>query len=375
MAIKRAGGVPAKAAKLIYSGHILSQIRYNICNWSICTKFHINQMGVVMNRSLKTLYNLNPRMATKELYIKTNELDINQLIYFEKCKYVFKITNKKMKTSLLIPTRDTVHNYNTRQRRHLMVPKACTSMKLKGLKCSAIRIFNTLPDDIRNCKGNSNKIKDEPNAEAIIRANIQTGLRIFKEKLPEPMRSVIFSRNPASLEDAIEVLYEGDYADFNPYNSNNRNFYTNKNFYRNNKSYHNTSNTNTNRNANNDYAHKYNYNIAGHNSNFVRYDRGNNNNRNSTNSSNFSSNINRNNSNNNNNSNNYNRDNNYSGFRSQRNLKNQSGNYQNSRSQPIDVDSSPSIIQRANNLEIKNADCSNACSCAEANQRSSLENF
>ena len=98
MAIKRLGGVTYKAGSLIYSAHILSRVRYNLCSWSQCNKFQVEQVGKLMNKALKIIHNLNPRTPTRDLYRLTNQLDINQLIFFEKCKYVYKIKNSLLKS-------------------------------------------------------------------------------------------------------------------------------------------------------------------------------------------------------------------------------------------------------------------------------------
>jgi hypothetical protein len=150
MAIKRAGGFPSNAAKMIYNGFILSKIRYNICSWSHCAKFHTEQIGKVMNKSLKTLYKMGPRTNTRHVYKSTANLDINQLIFFEKCKFIYNITNGNQKSNIILRSRREIHNYNTRSRNNINIPAARTSKKANSLKCSAAKIFNSLPIDIKN---------------------------------------------------------------------------------------------------------------------------------------------------------------------------------------------------------------------------------
>lgn len=152
MAIKRTGGVTKKVAKLVYNGYILSKIRYNITSWSQCSSFHIKQISTIMNKALKTLYKMNMRCSTNEVYKKTHELDLNQLIYFEKCKYIYKILNKKLKSNWILSTREVIHQHNTRNRLKLNVPKTRTSTKNRSLKNSAIKLYNNLPKHIQDCK-------------------------------------------------------------------------------------------------------------------------------------------------------------------------------------------------------------------------------
>lgn len=158
MAIRRSGGVTKRVAKLIYNGYILSKIRYNITSWSHCSNFHQKQIGTIMNKALKILFKMDMRCSTRKVYNDTEELDINQLIYFEKCKYIHKIVNKQTKSNWMLHTRKEIHRYNTRNRFNLNVPIARTSTKHKSLKNSAIKLYNILPKYIKDCK-NIDKFK------------------------------------------------------------------------------------------------------------------------------------------------------------------------------------------------------------------------
>lgn len=44
------------------------------------------------------------------------------------------------------------------------------------------------------------------------RNNARTALNLFKEKMPEPMRTILICRNPESLERAMEILFQSGYA-------------------------------------------------------------------------------------------------------------------------------------------------------------------
>lgn len=50
----------------------------------------------------------------------------------------------------------------------------------------------------------------------LIIANKRTALEVFKRKLAEPMRSIILCRDPSTLEIAMNILYECNYAFYNP---------------------------------------------------------------------------------------------------------------------------------------------------------------
>ena len=82
---------------------------------------------------------------------------------------------------------------------------------------NSVEMYNQIKNILRRL---NNKSKDQPNVEFSVQANNQTALNIFKDKLPEPMRSILFSRNPETLEKALDILVEGNYAYFNPFKNN-----------------------------------------------------------------------------------------------------------------------------------------------------------
>ncbi|CAD7002004.1 unnamed protein product [Ceratitis capitata] len=51
-----------------------------------------------------------------------------------------------------------------------------------------------------------------PAANECAKNNMKTALNIFKEKEPEPMRTILICRNPDSLETAMEILFQSGYA-------------------------------------------------------------------------------------------------------------------------------------------------------------------
>ncbi|KAI8116070.1 hypothetical protein CVS40_11793 [Lucilia cuprina] len=42
--------------------------------------------------------------------------------------------------------------------------------------------------------------------------NMRTALNIFKSKIPEPMKTILFCRNPTDLEQAMDILFQAGYA-------------------------------------------------------------------------------------------------------------------------------------------------------------------
>lgn len=131
---------------------------------------------------------------------------------------------------------------------------------------NSVDFYNVIKHTLRRL---NNKCKEEPNSKTICAANTESALNIFKHKIPEPMRSILFSRNPTTLESAMDILYEGNYAYYNPcrrnyndvrthnrqhpFNNNNnlnRNYRYDNNNNRNYRNYTNSNNNNYYRNYN-----------------------------------------------------------------------------------------------------------------------------
>lgn len=100
------------------------------------------------------------------------------------------------------------------------------------------------------CRLNNAYLLDGRGTNAEIESNRRIVLQAFKSGLPEPVRSVIISRNPTSLTDAYEILRSNGYLNYtnSPKNRNpdKQNF---KQF--NNRNNNNTNNNNRNNNTNN----------------------------------------------------------------------------------------------------------------------------
>lgn len=126
---------------------------------------------------------------------------------------------------------------------------------------------NTLEfySEIQNKLSILNQKSKQENELNDIPRNIITALNVFKRNIAEPMRSILFSRNPQTIENALSILSEGGYLD----NSNNNSFFYNKrNSYQQNKSFNNSNFQNTQKpNFNNNFRQNYQQNDNNYNQN------------------------------------------------------------------------------------------------------------
>lgn len=94
-------------------------------------------------------------------------------------------------------------------------------LKLTKFENSVIDFYNTLQKKLQNLNLKSELEGRREDCET----NKRIALEIFKHKMIEPVKSVLFSRNPQSMEGALSILVEGNYLNY----GNKRNFSKNQN--------------------------------------------------------------------------------------------------------------------------------------------------
>lgn len=86
-------------------------------------------------------------------------------------------------------------------------------MRSVTFKTTTIEFYNEMKDKLRSLNNKSCMIMGgNAGAAQIATNNMQSALNIFKEKIPEPMKTILACRNPDSLEDAMEILFKSGYA-------------------------------------------------------------------------------------------------------------------------------------------------------------------
>lgn len=66
-------------------------------------------------------------------------------------------------------------------------------------------------NDIQRTLGLLNQKCIQNNEQNHIDGNIQTALRVFKQNIAEPMKTILAARNPNTLDNALHILTEGGY--------------------------------------------------------------------------------------------------------------------------------------------------------------------
>lgn len=152
-----------------------------------------------------------------------------------------------------------INNFGER----LNIEELYDNMRAVVFRTNTIEFYNEIKNRLRKLNNKTNLIMGEnPGTAEIAKNNMKSALNIFKAKIPEPMKTILTCRNPDTLEEAMEILFQAGYA----YNGNNirqtenesRNRNLNKQNYKNDNRY-NSSSQRSNSNS------QYKYNSNNHN--------------------------------------------------------------------------------------------------------------
>lgn len=90
-------------------------------------------------------------------------------------------------------------------------------LKSTNFTSNSVEFYNEIKQRLRNLNNKTIlTIGPGPAANECARNNRRTALNVFKEKIPEPMRTILTCRNPETLEGAMEILFQAGYAYSSP---------------------------------------------------------------------------------------------------------------------------------------------------------------
>lgn len=97
-------------------------------------------------------------------------------------------------------------------------------MRSLRFKTNAKSFYDEIITTLRRLNMKTRTIhQNEVGYNALVAANKRTALEIFRNKLIEPMRSIIICRNPNNIENAIKILFDTNYAYYSPNPNQNKN--------------------------------------------------------------------------------------------------------------------------------------------------------
>lgn len=102
-----------------------------------------------------------------------------------------------------------INNFGER----LSVEELFDRLKSSTFKTNSVEFYNDIKHRLRSLNNKTIIILGSgPAANECAKNNMRTALNVFKEKIPEPMKTILTCRNPETLEAAMEILFQSGYA-------------------------------------------------------------------------------------------------------------------------------------------------------------------
>ena len=138
--------------KLLYNSFVEPHLRYLIPCWGNAPEFVIQKLQRLQNKTIKTIFSMDYYTPSKEIYKKTNILNISNLKTLEQVKLIYSMENNTLKTQTKLRKVREYHNHGTRSRENLRNEFARTNKAQNSPVYRGVMTYNGVPSDIVNCK-------------------------------------------------------------------------------------------------------------------------------------------------------------------------------------------------------------------------------
>ena len=121
--------------------------------WDTCTVNSKNKLQRLQNRAARIIQKSSNLMSSDTLSAQLNWCKLETRRLFHKVILMYKCQNNEVEgvnTNLMRHLQ--THNYNTRRKSNIRLPKPKTEQLKRTVSYSAAQIWNSLPTDVRQCK-------------------------------------------------------------------------------------------------------------------------------------------------------------------------------------------------------------------------------
>lgn len=142
---------PKNILMMIYNAHIQSHLSYLALIYTNASDSLLKPLQVLQNRALKIIYRLPPTFHTDELYqqVAKNVLPVKGLGVFQVCTFVHKHLKGELHSNVKFERHSTHHRTRRNATSNLKSSKARTSHGATSVMCQGPRLYNMIPEDIR----------------------------------------------------------------------------------------------------------------------------------------------------------------------------------------------------------------------------------
>ena len=147
--------LPESALLSLYNTLILSHINYGITAWSSTGVSGKNRLHILQKRALQAVSHSEFRINSNPLFIKYNQLKIDDLCKLNIGTFMYKYCNNLLPSTfnLLFKTNSENHSYNTRFATNFNIPNNKLEFGKKSISYQGVKIWNNIPKNIKNSSG------------------------------------------------------------------------------------------------------------------------------------------------------------------------------------------------------------------------------
>ena len=145
--------VPIKVLKMFYQSYILPCIDYGSITWGSASSLHLERLNKLQKRAARIILRTDFDTPSQEMFQELEWLAVPNRIDYNKAVLTYRALNNLTPayiTNLLKPM-SQVHSLNLRSSENgsLYVPRSRTSLYSGSFSCSAPRLWNALPQCVR----------------------------------------------------------------------------------------------------------------------------------------------------------------------------------------------------------------------------------
>ena len=137
-------------AKLVYSTTILPILDYCDVVWDNCNVTSSQKLQRLQNRSARIIMGTHVMTSSEVLLKQLNWDKLEERRKLHKARLWFRLQNNKMEgVNISLTCHKDVHNYNTRHKNDLKLPKPKTECLKRSFIYSGAKLWNSLSDDVK----------------------------------------------------------------------------------------------------------------------------------------------------------------------------------------------------------------------------------
>ena len=146
--------VPEEIQKMFCQGYILPFIGYGSVTWGSAAGTHIERLSKLQKRAARIILNAEFNAPSEQIFNELGWFSVPNRMKYNKAVFTYRALNNLTPEyiSILLKPVSQVHSLNLRlaDNGSLLVPKSRTAMYDGSFSCSVPRLWNALPDNVRN---------------------------------------------------------------------------------------------------------------------------------------------------------------------------------------------------------------------------------